>query len=88
VKLRHACFGELTSQLYFRGGEYLDSDVAGAVRDGLIVSLTRRDSAADLAARGLDAPYFEIHHDFVLAPQQAQRGQPAPPRLLALRARP
>lgn len=88
VKIRHAGFDELTSQLYFRGGEYLDSDVAGAVRDGLIVSLSRRDLAADLAARGLDAPYFEVHHDFVLAPQQAQRGQPAPRRLLALRARP
>lgn len=88
VKLRHAGFDELTSQLYFRGGEYLDSDVAGAVRDGLIVSLSRCDSATDLAARGLDAPYFEVHHDFVLAPQQAQRAQPALRRLLVLRARP
>jgi len=88
VKIRHAGFDELTSQLYFRGGEYLDSDVAGAVRDGLIVSLSRRDRAADLAARGLDAPYFEVRHDFVLAPQQAQHAQPAPPRLRVLRARP
>jgi len=88
VKLRHAGFDELTSQLYFQGGEYLDSDVAGAVRDGLIVSLSRRDSAADLAAHGLDAPCFEIRHDFVLAPQRAQRGQPASRRLPAPRARP
>lgn len=88
VKIRHAGFDELTSQLYFRGDEYLDSDVAGAVRDGLIVSLSRRDCAADLAARGLDAPYFEVRYDFVLAPQQAQRAQPAPPCSLVLRAGP
>jgi catechol 1,2-dioxygenase len=31
----------LTSQLYFRGDQYLDSDAANAVRDGLVVSLDR-----------------------------------------------
>jgi catechol 1,2-dioxygenase len=30
---------ELTSQLYFAAGEYLDNDVANAVRDGLVLTL-------------------------------------------------
>jgi catechol 1,2-dioxygenase len=70
VKLRHPGFADLTSQLYFQGGEYLDSDVARAVRDGFIVPLVRHDSLERLAARGLDRPhFFEIRHDFVLAPR-------------------
>lgn len=39
VKVRAPGYAELTSQLYFEGGEYLDSDVANAVRDGLVVGL-------------------------------------------------
>jgi catechol 1,2-dioxygenase len=71
LKLRYDGFDELTSQLYFQGGKYLDSDVAGGVRDGLVTSLTRRSNPADLAARHLTKPYFEVRHDFVLAPRQA-----------------
>jgi catechol 1,2-dioxygenase len=60
----------LTSQLYFDGGDYLKSDVANAVREGLVAKLVRRDDASDLAARGLSKPYFEVRHDFVLVPHQ------------------
>ena len=35
---------DLTSQLYFDGDEYLDSDVANAVRDGLVLTLESDDS--------------------------------------------
>jgi catechol 1,2-dioxygenase len=38
----------LTSQLYFASGEYLDNDVANAVRDGLVLEV-ERDGAAWLA---------------------------------------
>jgi len=31
----------LTSQLYFTGDQYLESDAANAVRDGLVISLER-----------------------------------------------
>jgi len=61
----------LTTQLYFEGDRYLDSDVASGVRDGLITSLMRRESAAELAARGLREPYFELTYDLVLAPERA-----------------
>lgn len=40
VKIRHPGFRELTSQLYFAGGEYLDNDAVGGVRDGLILHTT------------------------------------------------
>jgi catechol 1,2-dioxygenase len=75
VKVHHPSYNELTSQLYFEGGEYLDSDVAGAVRDELIASPTRCDSPANLAARGLDKPYYEVRYDFILAPREAPDAQ-------------
>jgi len=68
VKVSHPQYGSLTSQLYFAGGDYLDSDVANAVRDQLVAKLVRRDHPDDLAARGLNNPYFEVHYDFILAP--------------------
>lgn len=61
VKVRHPSVGEMTSQIYFVGGEYLDSDVANAVREGLVVPLERRD--ADAAQAG---PHYVVKYDFVL----------------------
>jgi catechol 1,2-dioxygenase len=66
VKVRHPDFEEMTSQIYFLGGQYLDSDAANAVRDGLIAALKRHDSEADIAARGVDRPYYTVTYDFVL----------------------
>jgi catechol 1,2-dioxygenase len=63
VKVRAAGREELTSQLYFAGGEFLDDDVANAVRDGLIVTLRRRGDA------------LETSYEFVL--EGAQRAIPA-----------
>ena len=71
VKIRHPEKGEITSQLYFRGGSYLDSDVANAVRDGLVADLVRHESKKELAARNLDKPFFELTYDFVLSPHDA-----------------
>ena len=70
VKLRHRDHREMTSQLYFKGGEYLENDVANAVRDGLVAQLVRHDSAEDLASRRLDRPYYEVRYDFILAPEE------------------
>lgn len=69
VKVRHSAHGEMTSQLYFKGGKYLGNDVANAVRDGLVAELVVHDSAKDLASRGLDKPYYEVRYDFTLAPK-------------------
>ena len=73
LKVRHPQCDELTSQLYFHGGDYLATDVANAVRDGLVVQLVHRDNPNDVAARGLHEPYFEARYDFVLAPGQTNQ---------------
>jgi catechol 1,2-dioxygenase len=72
LKLRHPQYVALTTQLYFDGGDYLHTDVANAVRDGLIAKLVRRDHATELAARGLNRPFYEVHFDFVLVPRSAE----------------
>ncbi|MFF0144136.1 catechol 1,2-dioxygenase [Amycolatopsis sulphurea] len=64
VKLRHEYFGERTSQLYFPGGEYLDSDVANAVRDELVLDVTFVEGAA--AADGKSS--VDARYDFAFAP--------------------
>jgi catechol 1,2-dioxygenase len=56
LKVRAPHHEELTSQLYFAGGEYLDNDVANAVRDGLVLTL-EHDGAA-----------WQSTYDFVLQP--------------------
>jgi catechol 1,2-dioxygenase len=55
--------------VFFDGGDYLHTDVANAVRDGLVAQLVRRHRPNDLAARGLHSPYFEVHFDFILVPR-------------------
>ncbi|MES2878535.1 MAG: catechol 1,2-dioxygenase [Pseudomonadota bacterium] len=71
VKVHAAGCLDLTTQLYFSGGQYLENDVANGVRDGLVTTLTRRDSQSALAAKGLDKPYIEVRYDFVLKRRQA-----------------
>jgi catechol 1,2-dioxygenase len=56
LKVRASDHEELTSQLYFAGGEYLDDDVANGVRDGLVLTL-EHDGAA-----------WQTTYDFVLPP--------------------
>jgi catechol 1,2-dioxygenase len=70
VKVKHPRYRDLTSQLYFDGGDYLNSDVARAVRDNLVVQLVRRDGPDDLTVRRLGKPYFEVRYDFILLPHQ------------------
>jgi catechol 1,2-dioxygenase len=71
LKVSHPQYRSLTSQLYFDGDDYLKSDVANAVREGLIAKVIRREDSGDLNARGLNNPYFEVHYDFVLMPQMS-----------------
>ncbi|MEA2296462.1 MAG: catechol 1,2-dioxygenase [Solirubrobacteraceae bacterium] len=56
LKVRAPQREELTSQLYFAGGEYLDDDVANAVRDGLVLALEHDDAK------------WQASYDFVLEP--------------------
>lgn len=77
VKVRHADTGEMTSQLYFDGGDYIASDVASAVRDDLVAKLERRADPAEIAARGLELPFYELRYDFCLDRTQAKTGRAA-----------
>jgi catechol 1,2-dioxygenase len=70
LKLRHPRYGEMTSQLYIAGGRYLDSDVANAVRDGLLIALVRIEDPAEIAKRGFEGPYFDAAYDFALTPDK------------------
>ncbi|MHA5332708.1 dioxygenase family protein [Pseudomonas aeruginosa] len=59
IKVRHPDYEEMTSQLYFRGGIYVEDDVANAVRDGLFTSLEPRSGEAQ-------QPAYQARYDFVL----------------------
>ena len=61
VKVSADGYQPLTTQLYFRGDEFLDSDAASAVKDQLIVPL----EPAGKRARG---PHLTLRYDFQLAP--------------------
>jgi catechol 1,2-dioxygenase len=54
LKVRAPHHEELTSQLYFAGGEYIDNDVANAVRDGLVLTVEH------------DGATWQASYDFVL----------------------
>lgn len=53
----------LTSQLYFAGDPYLDSDVATAVKPGLLLHPDKHDGTE----RNLERPYWTACYDFTLA---------------------
>jgi catechol 1,2-dioxygenase len=74
VKLRHSYFGERTSQLYFAGGEYLDSDVANAVRDELVIAAELVEDPEHIAPHGLDGHLVDARYDFAFAPSAAVPG--------------
>jgi catechol 1,2-dioxygenase len=46
VKVTHPDAVPLTTQIYFDGDPYLDSDVVGAVKDSLIVKAEWQDEAS------------------------------------------
>ncbi|KAB0508993.1 catechol 1,2-dioxygenase [Pseudomonas moorei] len=66
MKLRHPNHVEMTSQLYFAGGDYLKNDVANAVREGLIGVFSYVDDPAEIARRGLSDPFYVYRYDFTL----------------------
>jgi catechol 1,2-dioxygenase len=69
--MRPPYFGERTSQLYFAGGEYLDSDVANAVRDELVIAAEVVEDPDRIARHGLAGPFIDARYDFALTPAAA-----------------
>ncbi|WP_445183277.1 dioxygenase family protein [Pseudonocardia sp. Cha107L01] len=74
LKLRHDYFGERTSQLYFPAGEYLDSDVANAVRTELVLETTLVEDPERIAHQGLGQAFVDARYDFAFAPTGAVPG--------------
>jgi len=62
-KLSHDAAAPLTTQIYFEGDPYLDSDVAGAVKESLVTKLARHDDEG--------RAYATCSYDFVLVPLPA-----------------
>ncbi len=61
-------YERLTTQLYFAGDPHLHDDPAVAVKDRLIVPLTRHNAPEAIAARGVDRPFSVASFDFHLQP--------------------
>jgi len=66
LRITHDACQALTTQLFFTGDPWIDSDVVGAVKQSLIVTLTKHEDSADLQKRGFDKPYYTINYDFTL----------------------
>jgi catechol 1,2-dioxygenase len=54
----------LITQLYMSGGDYIDDDVAQAVKPGLIIEPHRRESDP---RQGITTPHLRVDYDFELA---------------------
>jgi len=58
----------LTTHLFAKGDQYLDSDAVFGTKDSLIVDFIRNDSTEDAAEHGVGAPFYTVEYDFVLKP--------------------
>jgi hydroxyquinol 1,2-dioxygenase len=56
----------LTTHLFVAGDEYLGSDAAWGVRDGLIVVFARNADADAIARYEMPGPFYDVAFDFVL----------------------
>jgi catechol 1,2-dioxygenase len=69
VKLSHPSYRPLTTQIYFEGDAYLHSDVVGAVKDALVVTLQKDDARSNGGQAASDSPSCTCSYSFVLQPQ-------------------
>lgn len=67
AEVRADGYRTLTTHLFVVGDEYLDSDAAFGVRDGLVLPFTRRADPAAMAQLGMPGPFFDVPFDFRLA---------------------
>lgn len=72
-KVTHPGYVPLTTQICFKGHPYVDNDAALAVKDHLMVDLTRHGEAAELSRRGVGRPFYTAKFDFRLQPVGVSR---------------
>jgi catechol 1,2-dioxygenase len=66
LRITHEGCEELTTQIFFTGDPWIDSDVVGAVKKSLVVSLEKHADAAELRRLGVEKPYCSFSYDFAL----------------------
>ena len=62
-------YRRLTTHLFDSEDKYLDSDVVFAVKENLIKEFRLNTSPEDAERLGVDSPFRELAHDFVLSPE-------------------
>jgi catechol 1,2-dioxygenase len=72
VKVTHDACQALTTQLFLKDDPWIDSDVVGAVKQPLIISLEKHDDPAELRKRHVDRPFYTLSYDFVLPRSMAK----------------
>ncbi len=77
LKLSAAGAQPMTTLLYFRGDPWIDDDSIFSVRDDVTLTLTQHDDPAEMAARGVKAPFHTGHFDFALELARTQALQDA-----------
>jgi protocatechuate 3,4-dioxygenase beta subunit len=61
-------FAPVTTHLFVKGDQYLDSDAVFGTKDSLVVDFVRNDSAEEAARYGVTAPFYTVEYNFVLRP--------------------
>lgn len=61
-------FETLITHIFDPDDPYIHSDAVFGVKESLLATFEKVEDAARIKAAGFDSPYFEVVHDFVLAP--------------------
>jgi len=61
-------FAPVTTHLFVKGDQYLDSDAVFGTKDSLVVNFVRHDSAEEAARYHVTAPFYTVEYDFALRP--------------------
>ena len=59
-------FAPVTTHLFVKGDQYLDSDAVFGTKDSLVVDFIRRDSEEEAAPYHVSVPFYRVEYDFVL----------------------
>jgi len=61
-------FAPVTTHLFVKGDQYLDSDVVFGTKDSLVVDFIGHDSEEEAAQYHVGVPFYRVEYDFVLKP--------------------
>jgi catechol 1,2-dioxygenase len=67
IRITHPACDTLTTQVFFVGDPWIDSDVAGAVKQSLIAPLTKHDDPEEMRMRGTEKLFYSLRYDFALS---------------------